>query len=305
MYAGGAYEPLVPYYNQIITDVALRLDVPLWNYWQSMQYLPNKGIGGDGVHPSVYPGGSGNFTDTGLLFGYNMRNLTALAVLDRIKNVVIDNGTPDAPTVSADIVSFVDRLYQTVLGHAPDAAGRSVWAHMIQDGLPRDVLVNALWYSPEHRGLQVDQVYQSLLHHGPDADGRAFWVNQLMSGMSVTALQQALLTSADYLQLHPGDAYAAALFSDVLGRPGDANGLASVQQALQFGVSPATIVGMFLSNPEAQTRAVDQMYRALLGQPLDANGAQFWVSMLQLGWTTFDTIGVTVLDSDSFFQMTP
>ncbi len=78
-------------FNSIIRRIARANGTPLWDYWQSMQSLPNYGISGDGYHPSLNPatGETGVFSDDGLRYGYNMRNLTALIVLDAIwRNVL-------------------------------------------------------------------------------------------------------------------------------------------------------------------------------------------------------------------------
>jgi uncharacterized protein YraI len=86
----------VPYqrvyeFNTIIRSVAASYGVPVWDYWSSLQDLPNHGLGGDNLHPSVNPatGEAGIFTPGELRYGYNMRNLTALQVLDAIwRNVL-------------------------------------------------------------------------------------------------------------------------------------------------------------------------------------------------------------------------
>lgn len=71
-------------FNNIIVSVASAYNIPLWNYWLAMQGLPGRGISGDGIHPSTGPFEAGVFTADGLIYGYNMRNLTALMVLDAV-----------------------------------------------------------------------------------------------------------------------------------------------------------------------------------------------------------------------------
>ncbi len=72
-------------FNNIIRSVARANNIPLWDYWQSLQSLPNYGLSGDGLHPSFDPTQeTGIFTADGLRYGFNMRNLTALIVLDAI-----------------------------------------------------------------------------------------------------------------------------------------------------------------------------------------------------------------------------
>jgi hypothetical protein len=73
-------------YNQFIADMAHGYGVPLWDYWLAMENLPGRGLSLDGIHPSWPPGdditAAADFTAENLQFGYTMRNLTALQVLD-------------------------------------------------------------------------------------------------------------------------------------------------------------------------------------------------------------------------------
>ncbi|MBP6835339.1 MAG: hypothetical protein KA978_31430, partial [Deltaproteobacteria bacterium] len=65
--------------------------VPLLDYWAALQTLPSHGVSPDRIHPSVYvTGGSTEpayFTEAGLRYGYNMRNLTAIQMLDRMRRL--------------------------------------------------------------------------------------------------------------------------------------------------------------------------------------------------------------------------
>ena len=86
-------------YNRQVFDIAQSTGSPLWNYWLALQdpSVINQGISADGVHPSIYMNELGaDFTTTGLRYGYNQRNLTAVQVLEAIKRIVIDDGAPDS-----------------------------------------------------------------------------------------------------------------------------------------------------------------------------------------------------------------
>jgi hypothetical protein len=100
------YAKRVPLFNAAIVRVAAEQQVPLWNYWLALQApgLPNHGIGEDGIHPSIYGCPAcdpTNLTPAGLRYGYNLRNLTALQVLAKLKRVVIDAG-PSDPSAGID-----------------------------------------------------------------------------------------------------------------------------------------------------------------------------------------------------------
>jgi len=77
-------------FNQVIRSVADQYDVPLWDYFSIMDTLPDKGISSDHLHASVPPGGqSAVFTAANLQYGYTIRNLQALEVLDALERLVL------------------------------------------------------------------------------------------------------------------------------------------------------------------------------------------------------------------------
>ncbi|MCA9581943.1 MAG: SGNH/GDSL hydrolase family protein, partial [Myxococcales bacterium] len=86
--------------NAIARGVAQARQIPLMDYYQDMNGAPDKGLGGDDVHPNVYNDGGAKacvFTDAALDYGYNIRNLITLEALDRAKRVVVDKeAAPDA-----------------------------------------------------------------------------------------------------------------------------------------------------------------------------------------------------------------
>ena len=79
----------VPAFNDAIIRVALAHGAPLWNYWLAMDKLGNSGLMGDGVHPSIPPDqNTAVFDDFHLQFGFTVRNLTALQVLNNLLPVL-------------------------------------------------------------------------------------------------------------------------------------------------------------------------------------------------------------------------
>jgi hypothetical protein len=82
---------LVPTFNAAIRDIAATRHRPRMEYWGALQPLPRRGVDADGIHPSAYVSASGTacgvLTDAGLRAGYNMRNLVALALLERLRNL--------------------------------------------------------------------------------------------------------------------------------------------------------------------------------------------------------------------------
>ncbi|MEP7293712.1 MAG: GDSL-type esterase/lipase family protein [Chloroflexota bacterium] len=84
------YEARSRDFNRIISDVARENAIPLLDYGGAMLALGEAGFDLDGVHPSVPPkgfDGAADFREGNLGYGYVVRNLTALQVLDAIWRV--------------------------------------------------------------------------------------------------------------------------------------------------------------------------------------------------------------------------
>ncbi len=83
------FAPLVTSFNAAIRSLASSRNLPLIDYWQAMQDLPGHGVSDDGIHPSIFrdmgDAQGRQLSDAALRFGYNMRNLTALLMLERLR----------------------------------------------------------------------------------------------------------------------------------------------------------------------------------------------------------------------------
>ncbi|MCU1484940.1 MAG: multifunctional acyl-CoA thioesterase and protease and lysophospholipase [Actinomycetia bacterium] len=89
-------DQLVLQLNRSIVRIAGEERVPVWNYWRALQSSSQFGMAYDWVHPSPAPTGAGDLRDPAMGWGYNVRNLTALQVLEKVGRVVLDDGAPDA-----------------------------------------------------------------------------------------------------------------------------------------------------------------------------------------------------------------
>ncbi len=91
---------MVSIFNSTIREIAQERNIPLIDYWLALQPLPNKGLSQDGIHPSVYmrdgKAEGGYLTEEALQYGYNMRNLTFLQMLSKIRHIVIEDNAPDS-----------------------------------------------------------------------------------------------------------------------------------------------------------------------------------------------------------------
>lgn len=78
-------------YNAVVRDLTTAQNLPLWDYAAALAELPNSGLTYDNLHPSAPPGEddrSAYFLPETLRYGYTVRNLTALQMLDRIWQII-------------------------------------------------------------------------------------------------------------------------------------------------------------------------------------------------------------------------
>jgi hypothetical protein len=78
---------LVRTFNDAIRSLASSRHLPLIDLFVALASLPGSGLSSDGVHPNVAPTGSCDFSQAGLQYGYNVRNLTAIQMLDRLRSL--------------------------------------------------------------------------------------------------------------------------------------------------------------------------------------------------------------------------
>jgi hypothetical protein len=84
-------------YNDQIRDLTASYNLPVWDYASAMNALPNYGLAWDNLHPSSSPAddspqNAGVFTPENLQYGYVMRNLTGLQILNDVWRTVEQTG---------------------------------------------------------------------------------------------------------------------------------------------------------------------------------------------------------------------
>lgn len=82
--------------NQAIVEIARRYEIPLWNFWASLQELPQQGLDDDRFHLTFYQdskiGLDTRFDfreSTGIDTGWGMRNLSALNFLEFMRKSLV------------------------------------------------------------------------------------------------------------------------------------------------------------------------------------------------------------------------
>jgi hypothetical protein len=98
-------------FNLITEAVATHWSLPYIDYNAALTALPRRGLARDGVHPNVLPpGGLANacvFTEKGLQYGNNVRNLLTLQMLAELRDR-FDLGDPTALDAEAEPAVVID-----------------------------------------------------------------------------------------------------------------------------------------------------------------------------------------------------
>ena len=281
----------VEQYNQIIADVAGANNVPLWNLSAALSSLPNQGLGIDQVHLSVGPGSSADFAAADLAYGMNVRNLTALEVLDKLVKVVEQNAAADpapAPNPSVPAAPFLAGIYQSILQRNLDIDGQATFTQELNQGYSAAEVVQEIWNSPEHRQFEIEGYYQQFLHRSADVAGMQRFEKLFSLGISETDVETMFTTSAEYLQAHPnGVAFVEGLYQDLLQRTAGTSETALWVNQLQSGQSEAAVATEIAHSQEANLDVIDNYYQSYLGRAADPAGQQYALGLLQDQFTGF------------------
>jgi len=213
-------------------------------------------------------------------------------------------GFPADPALSAN-ERFVARLYQDLLGRAPEPAGLAAWAGLLDRGqADRARVALGIEDSPEHHLRVVEALYRRLLRRDADPAGLAAWAGFLDAGGTEQQVQAGLLGSAEY-QARFGRGTPAglveALYADVLGRTPDPAGAQAWGQALAQGATPTAVAAGILASGEAADIAVQALYWQYLGRPAELPERMGWVGQLQ-GGATDEGVLAGLLGSPEHFQ---
>ncbi len=175
-----------------------------------------------------------------------------------------------------DNTGFVTDLYKTFFNRDPDAPGLAFWKGLLDQGMPREVMLASFMFSTEFVNFtqaifgntavrkEIDMVvdfYRGLLARLPDNSGFAFWVQQFRTAQcqgasaviaQVESISSQFATGAEYAaRARSNSQYVGDLYNAFLRRGGD---LAGVQFWInQIATSAQTreqVRQQFVASPE-------------------------------------------------------
>lgn len=151
----------------------------------------------------------------------------------------------------------------------------------------------------------VTRLYESLLERAPEAAGLDIWMRVLAGATSIEDVTRAILDSAELAGQVPqaNGAYVTWLYTHILGRAADADGLAHWTSALgSADISRAQLaLALVDSGEKLQADASNQlafgatdvavlirMYHALHDRAPDLDGLNFWIDRSEAGLSLAD-----------------
>jgi hypothetical protein len=207
---------------------------------------------------------------------------------------------PFGPVAVAGTPSnYVQSLYRSVLGRDGAASEVASWVGMMQGGMSAGQVAQGFVNSTSHRTAEVASYYEVFLGRAPDAGSQAL-VQSMLGGMSEEQAVEGILASAEFQGDYvTDDAFVRALYLDVLGRQGDAPGIAAWDAALTTGTDRAQVAAGFVGSSAAIDQIVDSFYAGYLRTQVEP-GSAGWVSALEAPGGSASTVEVGFLASAQY-----
>lgn len=200
--------------------------------------------------------------------------------------------------------SYVNNLYQALLGRDADAYGLAYWtSQLTTQKMTSTQVAFAIEGSTEYITNQVTQLYSTVLGRSPDTAGLNSWVNAMQHGTTFEQVNSAFLTSNEYYTLTGTSArgVVSGYYLQLLGRVADSAGLTSWSDKLITGSTRPTVVSGFYYSTEGLQAVVNRFYVIYLGRQADSGGLASWTNALANGLSQKSLIA-SLVGSQEFFS---
>lgn len=215
------------------------------------------------------------------------------------------------------VKNFVIRLYELVLGRAPETDGLANWYNALITGSQTGAeAAQGFFFSEEFLNKNTSDIeyletlYRTMLDRPSDSNGLAYWLDVMDTGFSRTYIYRGFAESAEFTgicanagivrgsvtmtesrDLNPGvTGFVSRLYSIAFSRTPDAGGLNNWTAAILGGARTPEQVGyeFFFSTEMKMKNLSDEefvtlLYRVFLDREPDKNGINDWVSCMKAG----------------------
>ena len=238
-------------------------------------------------------------------------------------NLYMGYSIPSTDYTNSDILTraFVGRLYTVVLGRDAELSGLDYWtAELLAKRCDGASLALSFFNSNEFKARSLtDEEYLTILYsaffnRSIDGEGKAFWLSQMSNGTTRQSVLNSFVNSKEWDDIcksyginsganlnynntnnsasDPVRQFAERLYTKILNRPADADGLNYWTQELKAKrVSGTSAAYSFVFSAEFKNSGVDdsefvkRLYRLFMNREYDQGGYDYWMSLLSSGKT--------------------
>jgi len=183
---------------------------------------------------------------------------------------------------------YVKDMYMSYLGRTPDEAGYKYWVNALNNGTPREEIINGFQNSNEfvkkctsnevyHKGTAdfVERLYEKVLDRNSDTQGKMYWHNSIIQqNKSTNAYEKALsgfTNSQEFVQKKLSrEDYVETLYKTCFDRNSDPNGkaywLSMIKNYTDIGMSEQEARNAILSGFTGSTEFQEMIINAQLGR---------------------------------------
>ncbi|MBO7449353.1 MAG: DUF4214 domain-containing protein [Clostridiales bacterium] len=239
------------------------------------------------------------------------------------------------PESGVKVYGFVERLYDKCLSRNSDEDGIKYWTQLLISGKSTGAAVSYEFvFSEEYVGAgHTDEEFLTMLYYTffdrePDQEGFDFWLDMLQNTLKTRKfIFENFVNSQEYKEVcddymidrgayysdEPCDQYTeianftTRLYSDVLGRKADKDGLDYWTLSMgTFILTPMDVSNEFFISEEFEKKETTDkeyiavLYRTSMGREPDRDGEDFWLELLENKTLTRDEVRAQFLSSPEF-----
>ncbi len=187
--------------------------------------------------------------------------------------------------------AFVTQQYLDFLGRAPDAGGLAFWTNQTASdkGNVTETIVQFM-RSPEFAPRRpVARLYLAYFERNPEPGGFDYWTGLLASGQTnLESISQEFSKSQEFVNTYGALSnadFVSLVYQNVLGRDGEADGVAYWNSQLDGGLNRGSMMTLFSESAEnlnTTSALVDVIvtYRGMLNRPPDESGQAYWTAQI-------------------------
>jgi hypothetical protein len=211
------------------------------------------------------------------------------------------------PSQATPNEDYVAKLYEDILKRFVDGGGLTHWSALLDRGIPRSTVVNALAGSDEYlTNFVINPAYEKYLGRAADPGGTQYWLSQIHAGLTNAELAASLASSQEFY-FTAGDGtntgFVDALYRVVLARAPDSAGETFWMSQLAGGTSAYSVALGFATSGEDHADFVQQTYLTLLQRSASPAELNQWLANFQSGLATDASLIASLASSDEYYAL--